>query len=373
MMVLPLGRTLTLPPLLSGDKTAVDRWPDQRVSGTAPRLLLANLSLLYLVAGLWKWTSPLWRQGLALYAVLKTPASYRPAFWKPSHLPILIPSSFAASILEPILPLLLALPTHHPLKYALGVGLMALHGGIIATLRIPFANAACISAAPLFFREEIMELWGRRVPEAALPEIENRFEPLTGLAAFVVGNITLAMVWDAMRPTWRSGPLAADPGNEDIAISPRQNPFHGVLWLLGIAQSYRLFDWIDLRNYFIEYEVNQRDENGRLHPLPWTAFFLPTIRNVLLHTYLHDINWLAVPRPVLPEVQRSLMTRIAQEYCRRYPDAGCIEINTIRARITPDNLDGRQQQRTPFMNFECRNGALAIHLLAPTNQNPIEK
>src|SRR5690606_34594617 len=47
-----------------------------RVSGFALRMVLANLVLLYVVAGTTKWGSPMWRNGDALYAVLMMPGGY---------------------------------------------------------------------------------------------------------------------------------------------------------------------------------------------------------------------------------------------------------------------------------------------------------
>jgi hypothetical protein len=61
------------------------------VPGAAVRCFVANLALIYLVAGLWKWTSTMWRDGIAVYAILKTPLSYAPDWWGVHHISVLAP------------------------------------------------------------------------------------------------------------------------------------------------------------------------------------------------------------------------------------------------------------------------------------------
>lgn len=48
----------------------MERWKNVRVQGATVRCLMANVALVYIVAGLWKWTSPLWKKGIAVYAGL---------------------------------------------------------------------------------------------------------------------------------------------------------------------------------------------------------------------------------------------------------------------------------------------------------------
>ena len=156
MLLLPIGRTLTLPEWLSERGSAVERWKQEQVPGAAVRCFLVNLALVYILAGPWKWTSPLWRQGLAVYAVLKTAVSRTPDRWKPRHLPTLITANHLSLVLEPLFPLAFVLPANHPLKWSLGAAMIGFHAGIIATMKIPFANVACIAASALVFRGEIM-------------------------------------------------------------------------------------------------------------------------------------------------------------------------------------------------------------------------
>ena len=99
-----MGRTLILREWLVERGAAWRRWKCERVPGTATRCFLWNLALIYLVAGLWKWASPMWRDGIALYAVLKLPISLTPEFWGPEHLSLLKVLNYGALILEPRFP-----------------------------------------------------------------------------------------------------------------------------------------------------------------------------------------------------------------------------------------------------------------------------
>ena len=80
MLVLPVGRTLILADWLKNGRGVWGRWKTITVPGTALRCFLWNLALLYLVAGLWKWTSPMWRDGVALYVDLQAADLLRARF-----------------------------------------------------------------------------------------------------------------------------------------------------------------------------------------------------------------------------------------------------------------------------------------------------
>ena len=207
MMVLPVGRTLILADWLKNGRGVWGRWKTITVPGTAVSCFLWNLALLYLVAGLWKWTSPMWRDGVALYVVFKLPISYAPDFWKPEHLPLLKIFNYATLILEPLIPLMLFLPKGHYAKYALLAGFIGLHLGSVATLNIPFANLACAGAAIVIFREELMD-WLRTGDDgrAAAPEIPAHIGLSGGIAIFMVAMLTLAMLSSVVLPQWRTPP-----------------------------------------------------------------------------------------------------------------------------------------------------------------------
>ena len=155
MLLLPVGRTLVFPNGWPIRDNAWHRWKCQRVPGAAVRCFLWNLALIYLVAGFWKWTSPMWQDGSALYAVLKLPIAYNPGLFNTAYLPAIRVLNYLVLILEPALALMILLPARYRARYGLLIVLLAFHLGMLATLRIPFANIACMAAPIMVFRDEI--------------------------------------------------------------------------------------------------------------------------------------------------------------------------------------------------------------------------
>jgi hypothetical protein len=370
MLLLPIGNTLTLPEWLFERGAAVERWKRAQVPGAAMRCLLANLALVYLVAGLWKWTSPLWRQGLAVYAVLKTAVARTPDRWRPAYLPALKVSNHLALMLEPLFPVAFVLPSNHLLKWLLGATMVGFHAGIIATLKIPFANIACIAASVIVFRNEIMGwLQGHQGQVPRDESAAGAFDFRAKLASLLVAWLALAMLSEAVRPHWRYGTHPAVRANQQLANRTpgmRQNPFHGVLWFAGLAQSYRLFDWIDEKNYYITYEVVERRGDGTIDKLDDEALFPRTLRSALLQSYLHDVMWMKVPRKRLADLQHSLFERYARRFCRQCGDSGRIEVSANVQRTTVDNLSLDRPQRVRFLAFTCRGGEPYLHFMRLT-------
>lgn len=367
MLLLPVGNTITLPEWLSERGAAVERWKNVRVQGASVRCLMANLALVYIVAGLWKWTSPLWKEGIAVYAILKTAVSRTPDLWHPGHVPALRAANHSALVLEPLFPVVFVLPARHPLKWGLGAAMFGFHAGIIATLKIPFANIACISALVLVFREEIMA-WLRGDSEDSIRSESpaGEFGLPERAACLLVAWLALAMLSEAARPYWRYGTPPVVKKNRELANRTPgmgQNPFYGVLWLAGLAQSYRLFDWVDEYNYHIAYEVVERRRDGAARMLDDEALFPRTIRNVLLQAYLHDAVWMKVPRRHLPALQRSVFERYARRFCSRCQHDGRIEVVANVQRTTAANLGLDLPRRLRFLEFTCRGRGPRLHFM----------
>jgi hypothetical protein len=145
-----------------------------------------------------------------------------------------------------------------------------------------------------------------------------------------------------------------------------QNPFHGVLWFAGLAQSYRLFDWIDEKNYHITYDVVEQREDGTVDKLDDEALFPRTLRSALLQSYLHDVMWMKVPRKRLADLQRSLFERYARRFCRQCGDSGRIEVRANVQRTTVDNLSLDRPQCVRFLAFTCKGGEPYLHFMRLT-------
>ncbi len=356
LLLLPLGRTLVLREWLSHGRQAWRRWKTTTVPGTAARCFLWNVTLLYVVAGLWKWTSPMWREGTALYAVLKLPIAWTPDFWGRQHLPLLMTLNYTALLLETIFPIVFFLPRGHRVKYALLVALLGFHLGMIATLQIPFANVACIAATVVVFGPELMSLL-RRSPRV----IDARISPvrigLSGaIAIIMVITLTLAMVTSVVVPEWRApvreNRSAASDNAAQEGLKPMQMAFFAPLWIAGLAQQYQLFNWIDDRNYAVRYEVT-----SSTHAAGPSAIFLPTTRGSLLQAYVFGVSWMQIPARQREQLRSSIYIRAARRYCRGVTGTENVTVHSILRRIDAAHLDGGAPRRALLMQFQCRNGA----------------
>jgi len=379
LLLLPVGRTLVLSEWLADRSGAWQRWRREQVPGAAVRCLLWNLALIYLVAGLWKWTSPMWREGTALYAIFKLPISLSPDFWGPQHLPLLKVLNYGALILEPLFPLIFILPRGHRAKYALLLGLLGFHVGTLLTLRIPFANLVCCAALVIPFGGELMNLLRQTPNEPSAVQSSSRLGFSGAVALIVVGALTLAMLSSVTLPQWRAPsrsyyanalasreplPLSlVDDSTNSAAVKVDRFSAEGLgtlqwtlfsaLWCVGIAQQYQLFNWIDDRNYSLHYEVieYQRDksarqiEPGRIYP--------QSTRGVLLQFYLHGITWARIPHERQAELRSSLQARMARRYCLQFQPVGDVAVYSTLERIIP-GANRVEENRVLFMRFNCQ-------------------
>jgi hypothetical protein len=101
LMFLPTGTTLHLG---RWRRRLPDAWRETHVPALQLKLFLANVLLVYLVAGITKLTSPMWLSGTALYAILKLPFARAPDFWGSEMLPLLRVLNYAALATEITIP-----------------------------------------------------------------------------------------------------------------------------------------------------------------------------------------------------------------------------------------------------------------------------
>jgi len=367
LMLLPVGRTLVLSEWWSQRTKVWRRWKTATVPGTAARCFLWNVTLIYVVAGLWKWTSPMWRNGTALYAVLKLPIAWTPDFWGPQHMPALRVLNYAALLLETIFPLIFLLPKGSRAKYALLVALIGFHSGMIATLQIPFANFACIAAAVVLFGPELMSWLGSK-PRSAQPLPGTTAIGSSGVIAisFVV-VLTLAMLSSITLPQWRTPvrlktAVVSDDASPE-GLLPLQKAFFAPLWIAGLAQQYQLFNWIDERNYTIRYDAF--DGARKIDP---ARIFIPTTRGTLLQAYVQGISWMPISVRENRQLRESIYIRSARRYCRDSAGPGNITVYSTLSRFDP--ADPRrivEHNRSMLMQFQCRDGQ---PLMQAMNLNP---
>lgn len=369
LILLPTGSTLTLGGWRHSRQAPWAQWKTQWVPGVAVRCFIVNVSLVYVVAGLWKWTSPMWREGTALYVALQMPISRAPDLWQPDLLPVLMLASFATLVLEPLIPAIFVLPTNHPLKWALLVAAVGFHVGIIVTMQIPYANAALVGALVLGFREEIMRALTRGVPVPAPPATMRRVGVSGTVAIGFVAVLAASMIGETSVSPWRS-PTHVEPvpGTARTTVEERlgerqdgrkgfeqsgHNPLYAPLWAMGIAQSYRLFDWVDDRNWDIRHEVRVWLD-GKARTEPANELFPGSTHNILLQSYMHGITWGRVDGWRAHELRASLMTRYARRYCDNERTRGTVEVYALFRRITKETSETRRWSRELLMRFQCQ-------------------
>lgn len=374
MLILPVGRTLVLGEWCAQRGKAWQRWKQVQVPGATLRLFFVNLTLLYLVAGLWKWTSPMWLDGTALYVVFKLPISYFHDFWGAQHIPLLKVFNYATLVLEPLVPLMFVLPRGSRVKYVMLAAFLGLHLLSVLTLNIPYANIACAATAVLIFREEIMGFLRSELLNGRdyRPTMKIGFSG--AVAMFMVLMLTLAMISSVSLINWRTAPRELEAGVEPAAAAPRtpqlvdgradglqpaQMTFFGALWIMGIAQQYQLFNWIDHRNYTTHYRLV---ENG-VEADP-DAMFVRSLRGVLLDFYIHDVTWVRVPPDLRRKLRTSILTRTASRYCRNERPSGEIAVHSSLERIDP-NGGAVHFDEVLLMKFECRDGGTPAFTVGP--------
>ena len=170
----------------------------------------------------------------------------------------------------------------------------------------------------------------------------------------LVALLAIMSVWQGAR-AWLQLPRPGRP----YSSSGWANPVRSLLWLAGIFQSYRLFDWVDARNYHVRYEVRSIHP-GREERVEPSELFPDSMRHLLLQSYFFGNIWLQMEREKREAVRRSLLERHARRFARTHPDAGEIEAVAIVQRITPDNLDLRRGEAVPLMRFTCTDGHATV-------------
>ena len=359
--LMPVGTTLAVGSWFRG-RPVLAEWAKQQVPGASVRLFLGNIALMYFVAGTTKWTSRLWLEGNALYAVLKLPAAWFPGFWQEWHLAALVLCNYAALIVEPLLALIVFLPSGRPLKKWLGVGLFLLHAGVIATFDAPVANLACLAATLLIFRHEIMGFLapGRRKNETSASDAPPRWRPAERFGALVLVLLTITMLL-SMRPSgWRkpsrgSNAIATAKTHADDGLTgdALETSFYGALWVLGLAQQFRLLDWVDERNFYVQLLVKE-NEKGVITPVSPTSLVPRGTRGALILSYGLGITWVPVAPDPLLRLRAELQRRLGRRYCAAEDQAVSVAVDVLVKRLDPLRPD--PGGRSPFMRFTCFKG-----------------
>lgn len=340
LLLLPIGRSLVLEDALARPDSYWEEWKAARVPAGAAIFLTWSVCVAWWVAAGWKLSSPYWRGGFALYATLKLPFVACADFWGPGSLPLLRAANYAALAVELALPVLLTRAKGSRLKWAGLAGLFLLHGGIALLLPFAAANLAVLATAALFFRDELMAGAGE-IPSS--PEEARR--PDAGAAAG--GVLLIVLTLSVLRDIPVLGALSG--------------PATGALWLLGVYEDYRLFDWIDEKNYAGRAVVLRQAAGEAPREVDAAALLPPSVRHGILAGYLfgdivHGSLWIWVPYRERPALRNSILHRTARRICSLDPESSAYAVAADWQRITPENADLSRPERSFLMDFRCEGG-----------------
>src|SRR4030095_7647178 len=168
--------------------------------------------------------------------------------------------------------------------------------GIIATLRVPYANLGLLASAVLFFRHELMYCLLQRQKSTVVLRPTPCLRRPGRLAVILLLVLTLAM-------------MRGLPGIGVVNL-----PAYALLWVAGIAQDYHLFNWIDRTNYAVTHQVLLQTSDHTSQPIDTTWLFPSSLRSTLLQTYLYDVRWMPLPPQHRPELKQALLQRLAQRF-----------------------------------------------------------
>ncbi len=354
--ILPTGHTLTFFSWFK-NKKIMNEWKKIRVEKLTLKLFLANIALIYFVAGVSKFTSPLWSEGVALLAVLKLPMGWFSNLNLESYKTILKTGNYLALFIEPLLALIIILKPWSKVKIILGMALALFHFFIILTLDIPFANLGCLILVPLLFRQELMDLLNKE--KSHTQKIIPNHKWASILASFVVLFLTGAMSCALFQNQWRKArrvtglqavaetkSLSADSGG---AI---QSFFYSGLWITGLAQGYRLLDWIDERNFHQKISITEStDEESKTNR---SARLTPIgMRGSLIMTYISGITWMYVDPQFIDELRLDIQARLASMYCRKVEKKTEVEVWQSLTRI--DSFQPHYRAAEILLRFRCEN------------------
>ena len=246
------------------------------------------------------------------------------------------------------------------LEGILKASFIGLHIISALTLNIPFANIACAATAILMFREEIMQFL--RGGEYLKPVGTSQFGFAGAISLFMVTALTLAMISAITMINWRTAPRVSKESANRSANVPQlvdgradglgsvQMTFYGALWIIGIAQQYQLFNWIDDRNYATHYRVVSNCVD--VDP---DEMFVRSLRGILLDFYIHDVTWMKVPPEYRQELRQNILERTANRYCRIANPLGVVEAHSSFERIDPNGGPG-EFDNVILMKFTCHEG-----------------
>jgi hypothetical protein len=358
--ILPLGKTLNLIPWLKNHHI-MSQWKEVKVDSFGLNLLLYNIALIYFVAGVSKFTSALWLEGVALLAVLKLPMGWFSSYPLEEFETLLKTGNYLALILETPFALLVFLKPWSKFKFVLSFLLAIFHLFIIVTLDVPIANLGCLVLVPILFRHELMDLFLKKDQRTNNPgELRVKNEKIAHtLALVMVFFLTGAMMCALTQGQWRKAKRITGKNTvaQVRAASAEsggiiQTGFYAGLWAMGLAQGYRLLDWIDERNFHQKITILENDVVRPPHFLgPYLVPF--GMRGNLMLTYISDVTWMHVHPDQTARLRKDVEHRLKALYCRNFEKKTRVEVIQSLSKI--DSFKPNYSRGERILNFHCEN------------------
>lgn len=356
--LLPTGKTLTLLEWLK-DKSVTGKWLGFKTRGSLVNLLLINIGLIYFVAGISKYSSTLWLDGVALYAILKLPLGWFTHFNLEGYNTIIKIGNYLALSIEPLFVLIVLLKDWSKIKIYLGVMLFLFHLFIIATLDVPMANLGCIILAPIMFRNEIVQIIKKRKEQKInhVITVEKKRDRYIGyvMMFFLTGAMFATLFQDQWRQAQRdtkSKSYAEVSQSSAETGGKLQTFFYGGLWLMGLAQGYRLLDWIDERNFHQKIKIYEIKNNGKREKLDHLLAPIG-MRGSLILTYISGVTWMHVDSEYTEVLNQDVRQNLANVYCKKINRNAKIQVWQSLTRIY--SFQTQYNRFENILNFSCTN------------------
>ena len=356
--ILPTGNTLILSDWIR-NKEIINKWKSIKVDGFTTKILLINIALIYFVAGVSKYTSPLWLNGIALFATLKLPLAWFAQYPLENFSTIFQVGNYLALVFEPLFVLLVVLKPWNKIKLFLGTSFFLFHLTIMLTLDISTANIGCIILTPIVFRHEIMDLIGKSKQTTQDIIIPTRFTNNLAIfmIIFLIGAMSCALIQDQWRTAKRSSgkePTAQTNISSADSGGKIQTFFYGGLWIIGLAQGYRLLDWIDERNYYQKVTIHE-EENYKKKRYERKSLVPNGMRGSLIMSYISEVTWMYVNPERVEELREDIRKRMKAMYCRNKKPDTKVKVWHEIGRV--NSFDFKPDAPEVLMNFKCVNSA----------------
>ena len=131
-------------------------------------------------------------------------------------------------------------------------------------------------------------------------------------------------------------------------------PAYVALWMVGIAQDYSLFNWVDETNFHVKHKAEIIKEDGGVETYQREELFPTGLRYQLLESYLYGVRWMRIPKEQERELKTSILDRYSKRYCRNKENNVKVTAFAKVARIVPDNLDLSFRRHWFLMEFMCK-------------------